>query len=77
MLQPLKMTHKFLILSIKWRLIQKKVGKIVMKQPFRNKFCLRIVAKPIRMKFYQKKVQKNVMRLAKRKIHIMQWHKWR
>jgi hypothetical protein len=48
-----------------------------MKPLFRNKICLRIVAKSIRMKIYHKKVQKIVMRLAKRKIHTMLWHQWR
>lgn len=42
-----------------------------MKQHNKNKFYLMIIAKSIRMKFYQKKVQKIVMKLAKRKIHIM------
>ena len=71
MLPQLKMILQFLILLIKWRLVLKKVKKIVMKQHIKNKFYLMIIAKSIRMKFYQKKVQKIVMKLAKRKIHIM------
>jgi len=42
-----------------------------MKQPIKNRFYLMIISKSIRMKFYQKKVRKIVMKLAKRKIHTM------
>ena len=67
----LKTILQFLILLIRQILFLKKVKKIAMKQPIKNRFYLMIISKSIRMKFYQKKVRKIVMKLAKRKIHTM------
>ncbi len=71
MLPLLKTILQFLILLIRQILFLKKAKKIAMKQPIKNRFYLMIISKSIRMKFYQKKVRKIVMKLAKRKIHTM------
>ncbi len=71
MLPLLKTILQFLILLIRQILFLKKAKKIAMKQPIKNRFYLMIISKSIRMKFYQKKVLKIVMKLAKRKIHTM------